>query len=746
MAMVDGDWTITRSTGDIRYTGADHGVGTTISTTSFVTGTYYRIVVVGDTDFTLIGASANTVGVTFEATGVGGGTTGEALEVASYATVIEFHRWLQDFADDASSAGSDDELDITDDTPSDRSTDNIVTLLGVYNIDDTASEHLYDGSIIQGTGGSEVIYDGIVNFGNQEVMIQMLQSGVNITDDWWNYAESGSHTGAADASVLTDSDQTWVVDEWVGYHVLNTTDGSRGLVTENTATTITAVLGGGTEDDWDASDAYLIAKGLNSNAAGGISHRFMIKTRDAGADVDKRRLIGTNRRLGFTYGEFTIPATARGNNVLALSDSTDLNNGSTELDISGWTGITNSTVGYVLLDVAGDSVADEPFYSQWNTNQPTRSINDFYERMKWLTQDGNATTLYGIPGEEFRGITHQVAISGGAGTWVEPESLSWGTGATAGTGQLLAVDDTTASSSTKLWLQLLSGVVPNANTITGNGSATATAGEVTERAISSPFVGVSTGSALIGAYGLGVEADDLGASDLVFDLDNVGITPPNNVTFTVFGVVSNEDRVLVTNDLSSGIDFAQMTLNGSLTSGTVTSVVVQSAEIPADTPQTGNLRIEMDDGRYRLIPYTAHDSDDTFTVGSTSFTSDEAATTNNVFLGYIDELVPGASVAAGAFVTDVRYRITTIGTTDFTLIGASANTVGVIFTATGAGTGTGDADTVDVSASFTVVYNADRTLFVRVRDGDTTPIKTFETTGTLGSSGGSSTAIRTTDE
>ena len=40
---------------------------------------------------------------------------------------------------------------------------------------------------------------------------------------------------------------------------------------------------------------------------------------------------------------------------------------------------------------------------------------------------------------------------------------------------------------------------------------------------------------------------------------------------------------------------------------------------------------------------------------------------------------------------------------------------------------------------------ANRSLFIRVRDGAASPIKTFETTGTLGSAGGSSTAIRTSD-
>ena len=49
------------------------------------------------------------------------------------------------------------------------------------------------------------------------------------------------------------------------------------------------------------------------------------------------------------------------------------------------------------------------------------------------------------------------------------------------------------------------------------------------------------------------------------------------------------------------------------------------------------------------------------------------------------------SVNAGSFVTGCWYQITTVGTTSFTGIGASANTVGIVFQATGAGSGTGTA-------------------------------------------------------
>ena len=56
---------------------------------------------------------------------------------------------------------------------------------------------------------------------------------------------------------------------------------------------------------------------------------------------------------------------------------------------------------------------------------------------------------------------------------------------------------------------------------------------------------------------------------------------------------------------------------------------------------------------------------------------------------------PGNSVefseTAGSFGLGITYTITSVGSTNFTLIGAASNTVGVIFTATGVGSGTGTA-------------------------------------------------------
>jgi hypothetical protein len=52
----------------------------------------------------------------------------------------------------------------------------------------------------------------------------------------------------------------------------------------------------------------------------------------------------------------------------------------------------------------------------------------------------------------------------------------------------------------------------------------------------------------------------------------------------------------------------------------------------------------------------------------------------------------GYTVTAGSFVVGKIYRIASVGTTNFTLIGATSNTIGTHFIATGVGTGTGTAE------------------------------------------------------
>lgn len=569
------DWTITRSTGNIRYIGDAHD-----------------------------------------------GTA------PTYVTGIEFHRALMAFADEATDTSTDDQLAIIDNVPSQRGgVDTNITLLNGYNIDQTASEHLYDTSITQ--DGGDTIYDGIQVFGNS-TSIQVIQDGALITPAFWNEPKM-----------------------------------------------IAAV----------------------EDTASSTTHRFIIQVRTGGADIDGRRLLGTQRVYGTVYTEFFIGGgTNRGNNVLALTANNDLNNDTAEGTVSGYTDIVNDNEGYTAIDVNNDTT-DEYYYSDWELG--AQSKNGFYERGKWLQREGTVSTLYGLNGDLFRGITHEVAISGGAGTWVEPESLSWGSGATAGTGQLLAVDNTTSSSATTLWMQLLSGVAPNANTITGNGSATATAGTVTPRLVSLPFVGASTGTAIIGAYGLGIGYDDLEVADSMTSLDGNPLNPPNNVTFNVTGLdvtAGQEDYVLVGSESGGVLDLTFDTVVGPINGAAVTTITVTTA-IPLDTPSSGTIRIENDEGMYVRIPYDSY-SGSVYTIPSYDFSgsgdNDSVANGNNYFISYIDKQ-------------------------------AASATEGV-----------------------TVIYQSPRNVVVRVRNGNTgtpavNPIVPFEAVAVIGAAGGSQAASRVLD-
>jgi len=73
-------------------------------------------------------------------------------------SVLEFIQHLMDLQDDEQASG-DDLLDITVETPFDRSTDQIVKLNNPFNIDDTYASHLYDGSVEQALDAANALGD-----------------------------------------------------------------------------------------------------------------------------------------------------------------------------------------------------------------------------------------------------------------------------------------------------------------------------------------------------------------------------------------------------------------------------------------------------------------------------------------------------------------------------------------------------------------------------------------------------------
>ncbi len=551
---------------------------------------------------------------------------------ANYVSVYELHRWLQDLADDASSA-NDDYLDITIPNPSDKKFTTIIELLNTTKLDDAyttpASEYIYGGSIIQTVSGQEEIYDGISVVANRGVVVNVIQNGAVLTNKFWNNTPNG---------------ETFA--------------------------------------------------GLNADPANGVAMRFMVKVKSAGAMIDNGALLFTTREWGKTFSEFRIPSTGRGVNVVPLTYADDLNNTTASGTVATWSTIANLTAGWNAIDVNQDAT-NEYYYSKWNRD--TYTINQFYERMKYASRNGETTTLYGIPGEMFRGITHAIDIgTPSGGTFAEggATNLSWGSGATAGTAKILANDTTNHV----LYVQLLTGVVPgNAVTVTQGAVTATTAGSnaVTEKPVSAPFCGASTGSSLVGAYGFTLEYADLAVNDKITALDGTTRQPPNNVTFTVNGVQSGWYVMVAPYD-AGNIDYNQLTLNGTLSGAAVTSVVVNEA-IPANTPSSGTIRIKRADGSYTRHPYSAvNTGTKTFTITSHNFSTNNATTGTDVFISYIDQAASGTSI------------------------------------------------------SFNTVQSSTQTLYVEARFGGTGPnytdsIKPAKTSGVLGSSGGSATVSSVSD-
>lgn len=70
---------------------------------------------------------------------------------------------------------------------------------------------------------------------------------------------AGTHTAAVHATIMTDAAAYFAVNVLVDRIIVNETDGSSGVITANTETTVTvdALLGGAT-DQWNTGDVYII--------------------------------------------------------------------------------------------------------------------------------------------------------------------------------------------------------------------------------------------------------------------------------------------------------------------------------------------------------------------------------------------------------------------------------------------------------------------------------------------------------
>ena len=632
--------------------------------------------------------------------------------------VIELHRFLGALAWNASASG-DDLANISSKTPSDRSTDQIITLRNGYNIDDEAAKFLFGGSITQDNGNT--VYSGLKVLGAVNNPLTQLK-------------------------VIQDNNEYQFTD------------------------TPSAPFWGNQSSG-----------GLNGNAAAGELMRCLIKSRINGADIDGKRIRVQARHWGDTYDFFPVTL-GLAEQVAAISTTPDAQNTTTQGTVTAYTHVVNSggtanapVGGFQTIDLNNGNGPQE-YCDKWTYGADTSGdgLKGIWEYIKDLSGTGSAKTIDGLNGELFIGLTHSYAYDAETnGPFVEQEEIVWGTeirydslvsgpftegnyvtiGSAGAAGRVLyddgvnklivalektsitlldndviteysgpgkAATTTTAaidtgtgailnnnkSGGTALlrgldddgttgnhYIQLLTGSAPVDNLPilgTTSGAEALVNGASVAKTVPKIFVGSYTGT-LIGAYGVGFASGDLSASDTIEDLAGVVQTPPNNVTFSVTGLVSGEDQVLVGPRLAGELEIDQDTINGTLTHGVSTSIVM-TTPIPSYFPSSGSIRVKCDNGAYEKQSYVSRAGSTYVLTGTYTGSNGEDATTGNeAYISYIDKLADAAQV------------------------------------------------------SFTTVYSTDVPLYVRVRDGGATPTKTFEVPATLTSSGGSVAAVRTSD-
>jgi hypothetical protein len=353
---------------------------------------------------------------------------------------------------------------------------------------------------------------------------------------------------------------------------------------------------------------------------------------------------------------------------------------------------------------------------------------------------------------------------------------------------LLTIDDNGATGD--LYVQLIHGSKPvDGLEIVGRTSAATCLVNVTvtDRALSDVWLGQSTGTNIISAYGIGYSTADVGVGDKLKDLADVVNEPPNNVTNTITGLVVDEDAVHVGPRTGTALNKALWTTDVTLNAAAETSVSIATVAIPIDTPNTGfgtdttRLRVQRDNGVWWVVPYLSYDgtTPGNFTiyladtgVGGIAMSVDEPSGEFRRATGsFLDDgFEEGHRFASTNFtnagnnstwtvdrVTDLA--LTVVTKTGMVTEGAGADErllcTGMDFTeSTHGGAATSGNDVypayIDVlapttSVSYTAEYVSDRNTLSRIRDGGGTPTKTDEFLTVFGSSNSSVAAIRASD-
>jgi hypothetical protein len=132
-----------------------------------------------------------------------------------------------------------------------------------------AVSNLVHGNIVDAAGASSIYVN--INARDNVISDNKLTGGDDYGIQVYSMRDTETHDGANNVATLSDSSQAWTTNKFVGETIVNVTDGSSGTITANTATTITATLSGGTDNDWDTGDVYEMWSVVTGNSISGNS-------------------------------------------------------------------------------------------------------------------------------------------------------------------------------------------------------------------------------------------------------------------------------------------------------------------------------------------------------------------------------------------------------------------------------------------------------------------------------------------
>jgi hypothetical protein len=422
------------------YTGSAYN--TAVADGSLVAGLSYTIATVGTSDFTTVGASANTVGITFKATGVGDNTkTGTATlnakyDIGAYEFDLGYGTWPNTVTVSTSGMvdGSrisinkqSDGTELRNELLSSETTDSFS-----YNTTVDVPVYLY---LRKGSSanyyhpvkvGATILADGGLTYSFSGLQVEDIAATTitgNVATDWTiNWA-----TGAI---THTSGTTRYSVQNLYSHHQ-NESDSSTNIdatpkmygVTPTIFTLINdgSITAGDLEDLYGGSveftDGSIYA---NVYSVGGLSGTpdvyvyqgttkltsfwsaghidILVKTANAGGSLVSSGLVdGYARKWGYTYDNYQTDCSGAGRNVLPLATLADAAITETEVTVGGWSDVT-FTFGSTSKDF-GDGDGPQTYYLVIDCNN--RPLSEVYQRAQYVCRAGASGTLNGVAAETY---------------------------------------------------------------------------------------------------------------------------------------------------------------------------------------------------------------------------------------------------------------------------------------------------------------------------------------------------------